>query len=129
VPLSRLFLIAFMALFSGDSALASDTNDIVWQLNLKDGHPTNCQLAFTRVTQDDKGSAGLEEDTRPDKGAWHSCIALPKGLLKAGKDFAPSLAVGFGWKEMNGQPRRALRRLILRITLRQPQKLYARPIN
>jgi hypothetical protein len=88
---SRSFLIAFMALPSGDSALASDTNDIVWQLNLKDGHPTNCQLAFTRVTQDDKSSAGLEEDTRPDKGAWHSCIALPKGLLKAGKDYVVTL--------------------------------------
>jgi len=122
----RWFSTAFMVLLFGISAFGSD--NVIWQLCLKGGHPTNCQLAFTRVTQDDKGNPALEEDTRPDKGSWHSCIVLPKGLLKAGIDyvltldyrviepsskngyfyvFARSSQLGYGadrWTRWNGDP-------------------------
>ena len=67
--------------------LAGHSNEIVWQLNLKKAPPADYQLLFTRVATDDKGQSVLEADSRRDNSEWHSCITLPKGLLKAGEDY------------------------------------------
>jgi hypothetical protein len=75
----------FLIVLAATSAAAAD--GVVWQLRLKDGRPINCSLAQTRVTKDKKGQTVLEADSREDKGVWHSCIILPKGLLKAGEDY------------------------------------------
>jgi len=66
-------------------------NDTVWQLQFKDGKPLNCQIAFARVVKDEKNQPVLEADTRNDRGEWHSCIVLPKGLLKSGQDYTVTL--------------------------------------
>jgi hypothetical protein len=86
-----LFFSLFLAVpaTSGQNAdrLAGNADAIVWQLNLMKAPPTDYQLQFTRVARDDKGQPVLEADCRRDKGDWHSCITLPKGLLKAGEDY------------------------------------------
>lgn len=81
----RLFLITLLVVSSTISASAAD--DVVWQLRFNDGQPLNCALALTRVAKDEKGQTILESDTSRDKSVWHSCLTLPKGLLKAGKDY------------------------------------------
>ena len=73
------------------ATLAQAADNSVWELRLKDGKPTNCQLAFTRVGQDEKDQLYLEADSRGDNNWWHSCITLPKGLLKAGEDYVVAL--------------------------------------
>lgn len=73
---------------SGQNAgsLTSPINDIVWQLNTKIA-PSNYQLQFTRLVKDEKGQPALEADTRRGKSEWNSCLSIPAGLLKAGKDY------------------------------------------
>ena len=73
------------------ATLAQAADNSVWELRLKDGKPANCQLAFTRVGQDEKDQLYLEADSRGDNNWWHSCITLPKGLLKAGEDYVVAL--------------------------------------
>lgn len=85
MTLPRSILIAFAAILFATPASAVD--DVVWQLRFKEGHPINCTLFQTRVAMDDKGQTYLEADSCGDKGVWHSCITLPKGLLKAGEDY------------------------------------------
>jgi hypothetical protein len=85
----RLFLITLLVVSSTISASA--TEDVVWQLRFNGSHPLNCTLALTRVAKDEKGQTILESDSRRDKGVWHSCITLPKGLLKAGKEYVVTL--------------------------------------
>jgi hypothetical protein len=89
VKVPRSFSITFVALLIATAALAAD--DIVWQLPLGDGHVGGCQLQFTRFAKGDKGQLFLEADSRDDKGEWHSCITLPRGLLKAGNDYVITL--------------------------------------
>ena len=87
--MSRLFLITLLVVSSTIPASVAD--DIVWQLRFNDGRPLNCVLAQTRVVKDGRGQTILESDTRRDKSVWHSCLTLPKGLLKAGKDYVVSI--------------------------------------
>jgi hypothetical protein len=67
-------------------SLTSPDKDIVWQLNTKTT-PPNYQLQFTRFVKDEKGQPVLEADTRRSKSEWNSCLSIPAGLLKAGKDY------------------------------------------
>jgi hypothetical protein len=83
------FLFTFSLIFIATFARAA--NDIVWQLQFKDGKPVNCQIAFTRVVRDEKNQPVLDADTRNERGEWHSCIILPKGLLKSGQDYIVTL--------------------------------------
>ena len=73
---------------SGRSAghLAGDANTVVWQLDVKKS-PPNCQLQFTTLVRDNKGQPVLEADTRHSKSEWNTCLSIPAGLLKAGKDY------------------------------------------
>jgi hypothetical protein len=65
---------------------------VVWELNLKNGRATNCQLSFARVVP--IGAAGfcVEADSRHNDATWHSCIAVPAGLLRAGQDYVITLS-------------------------------------
>jgi hypothetical protein len=66
-------------------------NDILWQLDLRKSPPIDYQLQFSQIVEDEKGLPILEADSRNDKGIWHSCITLPKGLLKGGVDYFVTL--------------------------------------
>jgi hypothetical protein len=88
-PWTVKFLFSFSLIFIATFACAA--NDIVWQLQFKDGKPQNCQIAFARVVKDEKNQPVLDADTRNDRGGWHSCIILPTGLLKFGQDYTVTL--------------------------------------
>ena len=84
--LAALIVAVFFA--SGVVAVA---DDVVWQLRLQNGRPTDCWLSSTRVGQDTGNRPFLESDTRGAKGDWNVCIILPKGLLKVNQDYVVSL--------------------------------------
>jgi hypothetical protein len=85
----RVALIFIVALVGVE--VRAQASDAIWQLDFQNGHPVNCTLAFTRVDRGDQGRPILVADTRGNKIDWHSCITLPKGLLKAGKDYLVTL--------------------------------------
>jgi hypothetical protein len=81
-----LFIAALVAV-----ELRAQASDAIWQLHFQNERPVNCALTFTRVERGDKGQPILVADTRGNKSEWHSCITLPRGLLKAGKDYLVTL--------------------------------------
>src|SRR5271163_3339975 len=82
--------VLFIAALVGVEVRAQ-ASDAIWQLDFENGRPLNCTLTFTRVERGDKGQPILVADTRGNKSDWHSCITLPRGLLKAGKDYVITL--------------------------------------
>jgi len=79
-----------VAVFVGSGA-AAVADDLVWQLRLQNGRPTDCWLGFTRAGQGAGNQPFLAADTRSAKGDWNACIVLPKGLLKVNQDYVVSL--------------------------------------
>ncbi|TDX00333.1 right-handed parallel beta-helix repeat-containing protein [Dinghuibacter silviterrae] len=59
-------------------------NNPVWQLR-KD--PPNCQTAFTIPFTTPKGDRVLSADSRKSTAEWNSCLIIPAGLMKAGKEY------------------------------------------
>ena len=82
-----LFLAVPAAVEQDADRLTGNAGDVIWQLNLKNDQPTDYQLQFTRVVKDENKQSVLEADSRNDNGEWHSCITLPKGLLKTGESY------------------------------------------
>jgi hypothetical protein len=72
--------------------LAAPPEGVVWELNLKNGRATNCQLSFARVVPIGAGGFCVEADSRHNDATWHSCIAVPAGLLRAGQDYVITLS-------------------------------------
>lgn len=68
------------------SPAAPGAGGVVWQLNLTKT-PRNYQLQSTHLVRDGKGQLVLEADTRHLKSEWNSCLSIPAGLLKTGKDY------------------------------------------
>jgi hypothetical protein len=69
----------------------SDSGGVIWQFPVKDGTVADYALQLARVTKDNTGQPLIEADSRGDKTEWHSVIALPNGLLKAGEDYLITL--------------------------------------
>ena len=65
--------------------VAAAATDTVWELSLKNGRAENCHLSFAQVVAVGDGANGVECDSRRDRTAWHSCIVVPSGLIKAGQ--------------------------------------------
>ena len=82
-----LFLAVPAAVEQDADRLTGNAGDVIWQLNLKNDQPTDYQLQFTRVVKDENKQSVLEANSRNDNGEWHSCITLPKGLLKTGESY------------------------------------------
>ena len=70
-----LFLLTFGLAFQAHA------QQPLWQLDTK---TPNCTVHFTNPDPDGKS---LDADTRGQNGQWNSCLRLPTGLLKAGKDY------------------------------------------
>ena len=85
---SVFFLFLATTVASGQDAdrLTGNAGDVVWQLNLMKS-PPNGQLQFSQVVKDAKGQPVLDADTRHVKSEWNSCLSIPAGLLKAGKEY------------------------------------------
>ncbi|HZY38268.1 MAG TPA: right-handed parallel beta-helix repeat-containing protein [Mucilaginibacter sp.] len=75
----------------GQNGEKTGNNTVIWQLNLKNNHPSGYSLQFAKITGDDKGRPCIEADSRRDNTTWHSCILLPGGLFKAGQDYVVSI--------------------------------------
>jgi|GEM_PF-557498 hypothetical protein len=63
---------------------AAAQNMPVWQLRMD---PPNCQTTFTIPFTTPKGDRVLSADTRKSTNEWNSCLIIPAGLLKAGKEY------------------------------------------
>ena len=63
---------------------AAAQNMPVWQLSMD---PPNCQTTFTIPFTTPKGDRVLSADTRKSTNEWNSCLIIPAGLLKAGKEY------------------------------------------
>ena len=74
--------------FRASESFAAQRDDTIWQLSLKNGRATNCQLSFARVMPIGNGAFCVQGDSRHDNTTWHSCIFVPPGLLEGGRDFA-----------------------------------------
>ena len=68
-------------------AAGTNPNETIWELSLKNGRATNCNLSFARVVPNGPGKLSVEADSRQDKTTWHSCIFVPAGLLKSGQEY------------------------------------------
>jgi hypothetical protein len=88
-PQSFFFVLACLIFILSTTARASaaDPDNVIWTLLLHEGRLPNCILQFTHLAKDDCGQLCLDVDTRNNRSDWHSCITLPKGLLKAGQDY------------------------------------------
>jgi hypothetical protein len=86
--ISVFFFFLYIQLASGQNTIGPDGNNnkVVWQLDLNKT-PTDYSLQFAQIARDQKGQRFINTDSRRDKSEWHSCIMLPKGLLKAKKDY------------------------------------------
>jgi hypothetical protein len=76
-------LIAALVLSLSGSYVAAQ-NKPVWQLKMD---PPNCQTTFTIPFTTPKGDRVLSADTRKSTNEWNSCLVIPAGLLKAGKEY------------------------------------------
>ena len=63
---------------------AAAQNTPVWQLRM---NPPNCQTTLTIPFTTPRGDRVLSADTRKSKDEWNSCLVIPAGLLKAGKEY------------------------------------------
>src|SRR5579859_3216150 len=59
-------------------------NTPLWQLNI---NRPNCQTSFTIPFTTPKGDRVLSADTRKSTDEWNSCLIIPAGVLKAGKNY------------------------------------------
>lgn len=75
----------------GQAPGSGNGNAPVWQLDLKKFPPAGYQLQFTKPAKDSAGQPVLEADSRGNASSWHSCLVLPKGLLKAGEEYVAVL--------------------------------------
>ncbi len=74
------------------NAAVTQPDNTVWQLAFKNGRAVNCNLAFARVVTEGPGKLCVEADSRSDNTTWHSCVAVPPGLLKSGQDYAITIS-------------------------------------
>jgi len=93
--MKHILTAALVFLLSMSYAAAQNTP--VWQLSM---NPPNCSTTFTIPFTTPRGDRVLSADTRKSADEWNSCLVIPAGLLKAGKEY--TIAIDYEVVDRNG---------------------------